>query len=67
MYDPHMSYSISYFRSLSSEELFKLFEAAKRASSTAADSKLIRKILKDISNMRGLLKGHDSIHNGINV
>jgi len=64
MYDPLINYTPTYFKHLAPRELQILFEEAKRAAFDVNDSKLIRKINKDISSMRLLLTGFDSEYNG---
>lgn len=64
LYDPWTVYSAVYLKTLPPAELQELFRQAKVASHSISDSKLIRKVVKDISRMRLLLNGFDSTYNG---
>ena len=63
VYDPLTRYSIADFRKLSLNELWILFEEAKKVSLEVRGFKTIRKIMKDKANMRLLLNGFDSTYN----
>lgn len=62
-YDPLMMYTTTYFKSLSPRELQILFEEAKKFVNQISDSKLIRKVNKDITAIRLLLTGFNSEYN----
>ena len=64
IYDPWSIYTVAYLKTLPPLELRELFKEAKLASHSIATSKLIRKVIKDISRMRLLLNGFDSTYNG---
>ena len=63
MYDPHKSYVPSDFEKLSPVDLSAMFKSAKNIVHISSGSKRIRKIMKDISTMRGLLKGMNGLYN----
>lgn len=62
-YSPLTKYSNDNLKSFPPEELQMLFEEAKRVSLEVRGVKMVRKILKDISNMRRLLNGFDNVYN----
>ena len=64
VYDPHSTYSGNEFKRLPPAELMELLKEAKIASHQVQGSRLIKKVTKDISNMRRLLNGFDSVYNG---
>ncbi len=64
-YDPHLIYSGNEFRQLPPEKLLELLKEAMLASSQVTGSRLVRKVIKDVSNMRRLLHGYDSVYNGV--
>ena len=65
MYDVNKKYTPTFFRGLKPTELQILFEEARKASFGPVGFKLVRKITKDISSMRLLLKGFDSHYNEV--
>ena len=58
-----MIYTNENFRMLNSHELSLLFLEAKTVSTMVYGIKLIKKVQKDILNMRVLLNGFDAVHN----
>lgn len=63
MYDFTTSYTLASFRALPPKELKVLFEEACQVVLDVQGRKLIKKISKDISDMRRLLNGFDSTYN----
>jgi hypothetical protein len=63
MYDPSVMYSSNDFRLLNSNELLTMFREAKIVVAEVQGIKLIKKVQKDIANMRVLLNGFDAVHN----
>ena len=63
-YDSSKKYAVDDFRELSPTELHTLFEEAHIVVLEVRGRKLIKKVTKDISSMRRLLNGFDSIYNG---
>ena len=64
IYDPWSIYTVAYLKTLPPLELQELFKEAGIVSYSLSNSKLIRKVTKDISSMRLLLNGFDSTYNG---
>lgn len=64
LYDDSKKYTADDFLILSPKELQILFESAHQVVLEVQGCKLIRKVSKDISTMRRLLNGYDSIYNG---
>jgi len=62
-YDPIIKYTPAFFRGLAPRELQILFDEARAVSNAVSGSKLIKKVTKDISSMRLMLNGFDSIYN----
>ena len=65
MYDPDVKYTSTFLRELTPKELRILFEGAKKASLEVQGFKLIKKVTGDISSMRLLLNGFDSVYNEV--
>ena len=65
MYDSAVRYTKDDFRKLTPAELIVMLKEAKRASLDVRGLKLIKKVTKDISDIRLLLNGFDSIHNEV--
>lgn len=65
IYDPASIYSGNEFRQLPPAELMELLREATIASHSVHGLRLIKKVTKDISNMRRLLNGFDSTYNGV--
>lgn len=63
-YNPLGTYTITDLRRLTPEELEVLFKDAKKVLHEVHGRKMIQKVSKDISTMRRLLNGFDSIYNG---
>lgn len=63
MYDPEIKYTPTYLREFTPGKLYALFEEAKVVSHQVCGFELIKKVTKDVSNMRLLLNGFDSIYN----
>jgi len=63
IYDPDKSYTQDDFREFSPVDLRVLFGEAKKTALMVGDTKLVKKIGKDISNMRLLFNGFDGIYN----
>lgn len=62
-YDSKIIYSSADFRELTPEELQILFEEVRKASLDVRGFKQIKKVVKDISDIRRLLNGFDSTYN----
>ena len=63
IYNPLGNYTLTDLRWLTPEELRILFEDAKKVALEVEGCKLIGKVSKDISTMRRLLNGFDSVYN----
>ena len=63
LYDPLVRYSKNDFRILSHDNLLAMFKEAKAAALLVEGIKLIKKVLRDIEDMRVILSGYCAIHN----
>jgi len=64
IYDPYTMYTGNEFKQLPPSELLELFKEAKAAAHQVQGSRLIKKVTRDITNIRLLLNGFDSAYNG---
>ena len=64
VYNPLGKYTVTDLRWLTPEELQILFEDARKAILEVRGSRCIKKVGGDISRMRRMLNGFDSIYNG---
>ena len=63
VYNPLGNYTFTDLRCLTPEELQILFRDAKKVALEVRGCKMIQKVSRDVSTMRRLLNGYDSVYN----